>query len=237
MTILAILDIYKNEFNLSPSNTQNYMSIIGLPWTPKLLYGIFTDTFPICGSRKKSYIVLCGLLQAFSSLAIAAIPGLTAHHITLFCVLSSMSSAVMDVVVDGLMVMMARKDPNFGSEDLQTYSWDMYGFGGVVGSLIGGEITKSFDPHYAFYVISMFGFLISITGIMLSSSLENSDQSIINMTFYKRACQVCKEVWKGLKIRELNRSILFFILMGCVIPSFTNYIYYFQMDVTGFSKF
>ena len=29
-----------------------------------------------------------------------------------------MSSAVMDVVVDGLMVVMARADPIFGSEDL-----------------------------------------------------------------------------------------------------------------------
>ena len=58
----------------------------------------------------------------------------------ILAMINSGSGAVMDVVVDGLMVIMSRKDPSFGSEDLQTYSWLNYGFGGVTGCLVGGLI-------------------------------------------------------------------------------------------------
>eukprot|EP00351_Strombidinopsis_sp_SopsisLIS2011_P004404 CAMPEP_0116871082 /NCGR_PEP_ID=MMETSP0463-20121206/1297_1 /TAXON_ID=181622 /ORGANISM="Strombidinopsis sp, Strain SopsisLIS2011" /LENGTH=56 /DNA_ID=CAMNT_0004508877 /DNA_START=410 /DNA_END=580 /DNA_ORIENTATION=+ len=39
--------------------------------------------------------------------------------------IAAMCSATMDVVVDGLMVIQSRADPQNGSEDLQTYSWIM----------------------------------------------------------------------------------------------------------------
>jgi hypothetical protein len=36
--------------------------MMGLPWTPKIVYGIFTDTFPLFGSRKRHYLIAMGLL-------------------------------------------------------------------------------------------------------------------------------------------------------------------------------
>ena len=62
MLTLAFLDIFKNEFELEPARTQFLTSVMILPWTPKLFYGIITDTFPICKSRKRSYIILMGML-------------------------------------------------------------------------------------------------------------------------------------------------------------------------------
>jgi hypothetical protein len=62
MAILALLDIFKNDFGLEPSTTQSYIAIMTLPWAPKLFYGIIADTFPMCGSRKRSYIVFMGLV-------------------------------------------------------------------------------------------------------------------------------------------------------------------------------
>jgi predicted MFS family arabinose efflux permease len=103
----------------------------------------------------------------------------------------------MDVVVDGLMVIMSRKDPNFGSEDLQTFSWVMYGVGGVTGALLGGEITNNLNSHDAFYVLSVFGFLISIVALTMNKSLEESNEEIIQMSFIGRASKVFREVWKG----------------------------------------
>lgn len=44
------------------------------------------------------------------------------------------------------------------------------------------------------------------------------------------------EIKNGFAIKELYRSVLFFLLLGAVIPSFADYFYYYQMDVTGFTK-
>lgn len=76
-----------------------------LSWTPKLFYGIISDTFPIFGTRKKSYLCLMGLLQAFTAYSIAAFPFLDAYTVTALGFFMNLASAFMDVVVDGLMVM------------------------------------------------------------------------------------------------------------------------------------
>jgi len=236
MAILALQDIFKTVLNLSPSETQSCMSIIFLAWTPKLLYGIFTDTFPIFGSRKKSYLVLCGLMQSVSSLAVVIAPSSPAH-IVAFCLVNSLSSAVMDVVVDGLMVSNSKKDPLYGSEDLQSYSWIMSGFGGVAGALMGGEITRMSKPFWAFYIISVSGMIMGCLGLTMDKSVESINDDLIKMNFSRRARLVLREVWKGLRLVELNRAVLFFLIMSFVVPSFRDYIYYFEMDVLGFSKF
>ena len=80
------------------------MSVMTLPWTPKLFYGIITDTFPICKSRKRSYIILMGMVQGICAVAIPFMPYRSAAA---FCALGTLiyfSGAFMDVVVDGLMV-------------------------------------------------------------------------------------------------------------------------------------
>lgn len=105
MLTLAFLDIFKVDFALEPADTQFLMSVMTLPWTPKLFYGILADTFPICKSRKRSYIIIMGLMQGICSMGIPFI--LEAHNSFTIVALGTMisfSGAFMDVVVDGLMV-------------------------------------------------------------------------------------------------------------------------------------
>ena len=57
--------------------------------------------------------------------------------------ISSLSIAAMDVIIDSLMVVQSRKDPELGSEELQSFSWVCLGFGGIVGSLVAGMLTST----------------------------------------------------------------------------------------------
>ena len=123
MTALAFLDIYKTDYGLEPEQTQALIGTMSLSWTPKLFYGIISDTFPIFGTRKKSYIVVMGMLQFVTSWSIALFKFHDAYWICMLGFLMNLASAFMDVVVDGLMVMQSRQDQENGSQDLQTYSW------------------------------------------------------------------------------------------------------------------
>jgi hypothetical protein len=38
------------------------MSMIYLPWSVKILYGLLSDNLPLFGSRRKSYCVLLGMI-------------------------------------------------------------------------------------------------------------------------------------------------------------------------------
>jgi len=43
-----------------------YMSIIHIPWSIKIVYGLLSDNVPIAGSNRKSYIILMGIIQFVS---------------------------------------------------------------------------------------------------------------------------------------------------------------------------
>ena len=61
MITLAIQYMFLEVYHIEPGKTQQYLSYMHLPWTPKLIYGIITDVFPICGSGKRSYVFIMGM--------------------------------------------------------------------------------------------------------------------------------------------------------------------------------
>ena len=89
--------------------------MIMIPWSVKFIYGITSDTVPLLGSRKKSWLLIMGLLQVISCLTVAFgnAKQLKLDLVMLTC--TCVSGAFMDVIVDALMVMQARKDPDLGS--------------------------------------------------------------------------------------------------------------------------
>ena len=100
---------------------QFLFSYIGIPWTIKLLYGIVSDNFPICGSHRRSYLVIGSLLQMTSMtlLSINCIPEYDRGYMFAAVCLTfgSLAIAMMDVILDSLMVIQARKHPN-GEDEL-----------------------------------------------------------------------------------------------------------------------
>ena len=56
------------------------------------------------------------------------------------------------------------------------------------------------------------------------------------MSFSNRVKQNFHDIRTGFKVRELWNSFLFFFLLGCLVPSFGEFFYYYQLEVVGFSK-
>jgi hypothetical protein len=147
MIEVAIQYMFLQIYGIEPMKANLYLSYINLPWTPKILYGIITDCFPIFGSSKRAYIVLMGFVQSMAALAIATIRFEEAKSVMLLALVSNFGGAFMDVIADGMMVVNARKDPVGGSEDLQSYSWIFYGLGGIFGcGLSGWLLSGQPDP-------------------------------------------------------------------------------------------
>lgn len=62
MLSLAVKDFYKSYLHLDPGYMAQLESFSGMPWSVKLLYGMISDNIPICGSKRKSYVVILGAL-------------------------------------------------------------------------------------------------------------------------------------------------------------------------------
>lgn len=87
--ILAIMTIYfvegalglarlaqtfflKDQLHLGPAELSALSGIFVLPWTIKPLYGFLSDGFPLFGYKRRSYLVISGLLGCFSYTALGA---------------------------------------------------------------------------------------------------------------------------------------------------------------------
>merc|ERR1719253_781588 len=119
------------------------MTLISVPWVPKMFYGILLDSFPLCGSTKKSYLIVLGTLFCIASFGCGMLDFDTPWPLTWLIIVTMIASAMMDVVVDGLMVSQSRLDPKSGSEDLQSFMWGTAGLAGVTGYFIGGIMTQN----------------------------------------------------------------------------------------------
>lgn len=71
---LAQTYLLKDELSLGPAELAALTGIFALPWTIKPLYGFLSDGFPLFGYKRKSYLVVAGLLGA-TSYAVLSLSG------------------------------------------------------------------------------------------------------------------------------------------------------------------
>ena len=80
-----------------------HMSMIHLPWSVKIIYGLISDNVPILGTRRKSYIVLMGLLQFGALVFVYAFGEINALTVAVCLTLAALSEAFVNVVADAIM--------------------------------------------------------------------------------------------------------------------------------------
>ena len=92
-------------------------AIIAFPWAIKIVYGFISDNIPICGSRRKSYILMSAITY-FVSMTVMVHNQEFPVLATVCLFMSNLSVAFSDVIVDSLMVIQSRRSPEDGSEVL-----------------------------------------------------------------------------------------------------------------------
>lgn len=85
-----------------------------------MIYGLISDNVPIFGSKRKSWLIIMGLVQVSFMFILFAVEPMNPIAVTLLLVGVSLSEAFTNVVADAIMVIQSRKDPAFGCQDLVT---------------------------------------------------------------------------------------------------------------------
>ena len=78
--------------------------MIFIPYGIKFVFGIISDTVPIFGSRKKSWLIIWNLISAVCSLICACFYIESAAWFNTLVLIFSIGSVFNDVIVDSLMV-------------------------------------------------------------------------------------------------------------------------------------
>ncbi|CAK9234396.1 unnamed protein product [Sphagnum troendelagicum] len=151
---LAVNFFLKDDLHLDPAEAALLSGLSSLPWLIKPLYGFISDGIPLFGYRRRSYLVLCGLLGTASWAALATLVD-NKYAAMATILFSSLSVAFSDVVVDSMVVERARGESQGTSGSLQSLCWGSSATGGIVSAYFSGYFVATYGVRFVFGVTAM----------------------------------------------------------------------------------
>lgn len=103
VAVLSCQDLFKTYLKLDPGQMTVYMSLIHIPWSVKIVYGLLSDNVPIAGTNRKSYIILMGIIQFIALISIYFLHETNGLVISMFLTVAAMTEAFVNVVSDAIM--------------------------------------------------------------------------------------------------------------------------------------
>ena len=135
MRMLAIKDIFKRYYDISPSEMQLVLSFSMMAWALRFFMGIIIDAKLL--SKRKYYLILFGFLSTFMQVIISMNLVHDIKKLSYMLFLYNFAAAFLDATIASLVVQQARKDPINGQSDMQCHNMIFYGFGYTIGSMLG----------------------------------------------------------------------------------------------------
>ncbi|KAG8098535.1 hypothetical protein GUJ93_ZPchr0013g34149 [Zizania palustris] len=164
---LAVSFYLKDDLHLDPAETAVISGLSALPWLVKPLYGFISDSILLFGYRRRSYLILSGLLGALSwSLMATIVDGKYSAAISI--TLGSLAVAISDVVVDSMVVERARGEPQSTSGSLQSLCWGSSAFGGIMSAYFSGSLVDTYGVRFVFGVTAFLPLMTSAVAALVN---------------------------------------------------------------------
>lgn len=180
---LAVSFFLKDDLGLAPAEVAALTGLAAFPWVIKPLFGFLSDGFPLFGYRRRPYLILSGFMGCFAWAAMATFvqnSWLAAGMI----VLSSLSIAISDVIVDSVVVERAREESLDNVGSLQSLTWAVSAVGSLVTAYLSGWLLEQFSTRIVFGITACFPLLVSAIALLIveqpspPSSFSNTTKNI-----------------------------------------------------------
>jgi len=201
---LALTFYLKDDLGLSPAEVGALTGLATAPWVIKPLYGFASDSLPIFGYRRKSYLALSGLLGCASFAAMAS-PELTGGKEALLVanVLASAAVACADVVADSVVVEQTRRSAN-AAANLQSVALCSRYVGAIGASVCAGEALRQLGgARGVFALTAALPLLVTLAASALDEKPTDEAEEEID------AKAKLGEVWQALTSKAVFRPALF----------------------------
>mmetsp|Transcript_28542 Transcript_28542/g.71525 ORF Transcript_28542/g.71525 Transcript_28542/m.71525 type:complete len:546 (-) Transcript_28542:208-1845(-) len=236
---LAVSFYMKDDLGLDPATTTMLAGVGAFPWLIKPLYGFLSDTVPLFGYRRRSYLLVCGLISASSWLALATVVDST-PGLLIALIAGSFGTACSDVVVDSIVVERARGQPQATSGNLQSLCWGSAAFGGILSSYFSGSLVETYGTHWVFGVTALFPLIVSASALLITEERvqrSNPRDDMVRSTAGGVLASVKAQVtpvYQAFTKKELLLPAIF-VFMWQATPSAGSAMFYFQTNYLHFS--
>ncbi|KAM0884305.1 hypothetical protein ACQ4PT_031080 [Festuca glaucescens] len=233
---LAVSFYLKDDLQLDPAETAVITGFSALPWLIKPLYGFISDSVPLFGYRRRSYLILSGILGAISWSFMATIVD-DKYSAVLSIILGSLAVAFSDVVVDSMVVERARGESQSTSGSLQSLCWGSSAFGGVVSAYFSGSLVDTYGVRFVFGVTAFLPLMTSAVAVLVNEHrLPSSERSISfsGSGLIESSRQQIMQIWTAVKQPNIFLPTLFIFLWQAT-PQSDSAMFYFVTNKIGFT--
>lgn len=231
---LAISFFLKDDLGLSPAEVAALTGISALPWVIKPLFGLVSDSFPLLGYRRRSYLVLSGVMGSAAWILLATVVD-RPWQATLAILLTSLSVAVSDVIADSLIVERARRESLGRSGALQSLSWGSSALGGLLTAYLSGWLLAHTNARTVFAIAAIFPLLVAFTAWLIAEQPLGAIASptALGEDLGHSLKNQMGKLWGALR----QKAILFptlFVFLWQATPSADAAFFFFSTNELGF---
>jgi folate/biopterin transporter len=226
---LAVSFFLKDALGLSPAEVAALMGVSALPWIIKPLFGFLSDGLPIFGYRRRSYLVISGIVGAISWLALATVVE-TSWTATVALLVTSLSVAISDVIADSIVVERARSESLGKAGSLQSLMWAVSALGGLITAYLSGWLLEHFTTQTVFMITAVFPLIVSaIAGWIVEEQMkpEIDPQTTVNVK------DQVKQLWEAVRQKYIWLPTAF-IFLWQMTPSADSAFFFFTTNELGF---
>jgi predicted MFS family arabinose efflux permease len=222
---LPFQNFLKTDLHASRQAMASFFALSTLAWYFKPLAGIFTDSVPLFGTRRKSYLILSAVIAGALYLIVGVVPR-TYMAILLAMIAVNCMLVVGSTVVGGLVVEIGNREGATGR--LTSSRYVVMNACTLIGGPLGGFLAAR-----AFGLTSVAGALISLSVVPFALTMlkeppvaQANSQAWTNAKAQFRTLMKSKTLWSA-------AGLLFLVYIA---PGFSTPLYYFQTDTLKLSQ-
>lgn len=200
------LTYFLEDLGWNSAGISSYLSILGLPWVVKPLYGLLSDCVPLFGYRRKSYLFLVNLLAvlAYAWLVFIESPALILPAMVAITIAMAASSTL----CGALLVEHGRDSGTASKLCGQQALWA--NLARISAGLLGGLVCYLFIvPARAFHAAAALSLLAPLLVVVTTWRLVHEEKAVANLAQLKRGIS---GIWSALRNRSLWGITLFLAL-------------------------
>lgn len=224
---LAVSFFLKDNLGLTPAQVAALMGIAAIPWVIKPLIGFLSDGKPIFSYRRRSYLILSGILGAIAWLSLATIVN-SAWSATIAILATSLSVAMSDVIVDSVVVERVRKESMAKTGSLQSLTWACSALGGLITAYLSGWLLEHFSSESVFMITACFPLLVVAVAWLIMEQPVDENQQL------KGFAEQTKQLWQTMKQKTILAPVLF-VFVWQATPTADSAFFFFSTNELGFS--
>ena len=216
--------LFKNQFHFNAAQQANFFAIATFAWYLKPLAGLLCDSFPLFGTRRRSYLILAGVVAGLAWSLFAIAPR---SYLTFFWLMVTLNAAMViaSTSIGGLLVEAGQEGRATGRLASVRYAID--GVINVIAGPLGGWLAARAFGWTAGLGAMLLFLLVPMTLVLV----KEPRLARRNLAVWSAAAVQFRLILRS-KTMWATAALLMFVFMA---PGFGIAMNYYQQDVLQFS--